>query len=34
MINDESKYTIRNLGVSGRTMQKSGDEPYWNENKY
>jgi hypothetical protein len=34
MLNDESRYTIQNLGVSGRTMLKTGDYPYWNEQNY
>lgn len=29
-----SKYTVRNCGVSGRTMLKKGDSPYWNEIMY
>jgi len=24
-------YTVKNFGVSGRTLLKSGDQPYWNE---
>lgn len=27
-------YDVRNYGVSGRTMLKHGDFPYWNENAY
>ncbi|MGE5612203.1 MAG: GDSL-type esterase/lipase family protein, partial [Bacillota bacterium] len=27
-------YEVRNYGVSGRTMLKRGDFPYWNENAY
>ena len=27
-------YNVRNFGVSGRTLLKKGDFPYWNENKY
>jgi len=29
-----SKYIVLNCGVSGRTMLKKGDFPYWNEIKY
>ncbi len=25
------KYEVKNFGVSGRTLMKSGDDPYWNE---
>ena len=31
ILNDEEKFTFTNLGVSGRTMMKNGDWPYWNE---
>jgi acyl-CoA thioesterase I len=34
ILNDEDKYTVKNLGVSGRTMMKNGDFPYWNEQAY
>ena len=27
-------WTVRNFGVSGRTMLKKGDYPYWNEEAY
>ena len=27
-------YEVRNFGVSGRTLLKKGDRPYWNEAKY
>ncbi|WP_207435499.1 GDSL-type esterase/lipase family protein [Sabulibacter ruber] len=27
-------YEVRNFGVSGRTLLKKGDFPYWNEAKY
>ena len=27
-------YEARNYGVSGRTLLKKGDFPYWNENAY
>ena len=26
-----NEYDVRNLGVSGRTMSKKGDYPYWRE---
>jgi len=29
-----SNYSLLNCGVSGRTMLKHGDVPYWNESKY
>ena len=29
-----NKYIVLNCGVSGRTMLKRGDFPYWNETKY
>jgi len=29
-----SKYTVRNFGVSGATMLRKGDKPYWNEPEY
>ena len=29
-----SKYDVRNFGVSGRTMLKEGDYPYWKEKFY
>ena len=28
------KWDVRNFGVSGRTMLKKGDYPYWNEETY
>lgn len=28
------KYLVKNFGVSGRTLQKSGDSPYWNETAF
>lgn len=28
------KYEVRNFGVSGRTLLKKGDHPYWNEECY
>ena len=28
------EYEVRNFGVSGRTLLKKGDYPYWNEEKY
>jgi lysophospholipase L1-like esterase len=28
------QYEVRNYGVSGRTLLKKGDFPYWNEAKY
>jgi hypothetical protein len=31
MLHDSSKFEVYNLGVSGRTMLKKGDFPYWNE---
>ena len=34
MLHDHSKYLVQNLGVSGRTMMKKGDYPYWNEPQY
>ena len=34
MLKDESKFEVLNLGVSGRTMMKHGDYPYWNEQAY
>ena len=34
MLKDESKFEVLNLGVSGRTMMKNGDFPYWNEQAY
>ena len=27
-------YDVRNFGVSGRTMLRKGDYPYWNEQAY
>lgn len=27
-------YTVRNYGIGGRTMLKSGDHPYWGEDRY
>lgn len=29
-----SKFVVRNFGLSGRTVLKKGDLPYWNEPKY
>jgi lysophospholipase L1-like esterase len=29
-----SKYEVRNFGVSGATMLRKGDKPYWNEPEY
>ena len=34
MLGDDSKYEVHNFGVSGRTMMKSGDYPYWNEQAF
>ena len=34
MLKDETKFEVINLGVSGRTMMKTGDFPYWNEQAY
>ena len=34
MLNDKDKYEVINLGLSGRTMMKTGDSPYWNEQAY
>ena len=34
MLWDKNKYEVINLGVSGRTMIKKGDYPYWNEQAY
>jgi hypothetical protein len=32
MLNDDGRdIEMINLGISGRTMQKNGDVPYWNE---
>lgn len=28
------QYEVRNYGISGRTLLKKGDYPYWNEAKY
>ncbi|HZH36509.1 MAG TPA: GDSL-type esterase/lipase family protein [Flavisolibacter sp.] len=28
------KYEVRNFGISGRTLLKKGDYPYWNEARY
>ena len=28
------KWNVRNFGVSGRTLLKKGDHPYWNESAY
>ena len=33
MINDDN-YIVQNLGLGGRTMMKTGDAPYWNEQYY
>ena len=33
-INDKIRYQIINLGVKGKTAQKNGDNPYWNEKEY
>jgi len=29
-----SGYDVRNFGISGRTMLKKGNFPYWNETKF
>ena len=29
-----SKYNVRNFGVSGATLLRKGDKPYWNEPEY
>jgi lysophospholipase L1-like esterase len=29
-----SRYTVRNFGVSGATMLRNGDKPYWKEPEY
>lgn len=29
-----SHFTVKNFGVSGRTLQKDGDDPYWNETAF
>ncbi|WP_207426323.1 GDSL-type esterase/lipase family protein [Pedobacter sp. SYSU D00535] len=29
-----NKYEVRNFGLSGRTLLKKGDQPYWNETRY
>ncbi|WP_152393369.1 S-layer homology domain-containing protein [Paenibacillus guangzhouensis] len=29
-----SKYVVKNFGLSGRTLMKSGDQPYWNESSF
>merc|ERR1719183_1637137 len=34
MLKDTNKYEVINLGVSGRTMMKNGDYPYWKEKAY
>ena len=34
MLHDTNKYEVVNLGLSGRTMMKDGDMPYWNEKEY
>ena len=31
---DPKRYEIVNLGLSRRTMTKTGDYPYWNEDKF
>ena len=31
ILNDEKEFTVENYGVSGRTMMKTGDYPYWKE---
>lgn len=31
---DTTEYEVKNFGVSGRTLIKKGDWPYWNEAKY
>ena len=31
MLSDTKTWEVLNLGVSGRTMMKNGDYPYWNE---
>ena len=30
----KEEHVIENYGVSGRTMMKNGDRPYWNEQAY
>ena len=34
ILKDKDQYVVENYGVSGRTMMKNGDYPYWNEQKY
>ena len=34
LLNDTNKYEVINLGISGRTMMKSGDFSYWEEQAY
>ena len=34
MLNDPTKYEVINLGIGMRTMMKTGDYPYWNEQFY
>ena len=34
MLKDDTKYEVINLGLGGRTMMKTGDMPYWNEQAY
>lgn len=29
-----SEYEVKNFGVSGRTLLRKGDHPYWNENAF
>jgi lysophospholipase L1-like esterase len=29
-----SKWTVKNFGVSGRTLMRSGDHPYWKEKAF
>ena len=31
LIGKKDRVKVLNLGVSGRTMMKNGDYPYWNE---
>jgi lysophospholipase L1-like esterase len=31
---NDSTFEVINYGVSGRTMMKTGDYPYWNEEAY
>ena len=34
MLKDNTKFEVINLGLGGRTMMKTGDSPYWNEQAY